>query len=306
MIAPKKHPLIPLRLKPGDTIGIVAPASPFDAGIFQRGIRTLESMGFRAYVPEGLYQKDGYLAGCDEHRAELVNRFFADRDIQAIVCAKGGFGSMRLLPLLDFESIAKNPKIFVGHSDISALLSALYTRCGLVTFHGPVVTTLADAPEETRQALIRALSTDQRLDIKAGNGITLRSGSAQGPVCGGNLTTLCHLVGTPFEPRFAGRILLLEDRGEAPYRIDRMLFQMKLAGCFEGIAGIVLGDFKDCGPMHEIFRIVTGLFKDDRIPILAGFDTGHGRQNLTIPLGIEAVLDADCQMLSFQQAATRG
>ena len=306
MNAQRKLPLIPLRLKRGDTIGIVAPASPFDRGIFQGGIRTLESMGFITYIPENLYERDGYLAGSDEHRANLVNQFFADRKIQAIICAKGGFGSIRLLPLLDFKLIEKNPKIFVGHSDISALLSALYTQCGLVTFHGPVVTTLSDAPQETRQALIWAISSDARLSLRAENGMAIHAGSATGTLSGGNLTTLCHLIGTPFEPSFRGHVLLLEDRAEAPYRIDRMLFQMKLAGCFEELAGLVLGDFIDCGPLDEIFRIVYKLFDDADIPILAGLESGHGRQNITIPFGLEATLDADKRALFFHQTATIG
>jgi muramoyltetrapeptide carboxypeptidase len=299
-----KKPIRPPRLKPGDTIGIVAPAGPFDVTIFDQGIHTLRAMGFQVHIPDDLYESDGYLAGSDQHRGDVIHRLFADTDINAIVCAKGGFGSIRLLPLLDFRVIEKNPKIFMGHSDISSLLSAIYGKCGLVTFHGPLITTLSAAPEATRQAVIAALTCEHALDIKTEKGITIHSGSNTGQVCGGNLTTLCHLLGTPFEPSFSEGILFLEDRGEVPYRLDRMLSQMKLAGCFEGLAGLILGDFIDCGPAEDILKIFSDLFQDSAIPILAGFESGHGKQNITLPLGVEATLDADSHRLSYLEPAT--
>lgn len=301
----KKIPIRPPRLEPGDTIGIVAPASPFDVHLFNRGIRTLESMGFRIHVPDDLYANEGYLAGSDEHRVDVIHRLFADRTINAIICAKGGFGSMRVLSLLDFALIEKNPKIFLGHSDISALLSALYTETGLVTFHGPVATTISNAPGKTKQAVIEAISSDRPLEFACAKGMTIQPGVASGPICGGNLTTLCHLVGTPFAPVFNDHILFLEDRGEAPYRIDRMLSHMKLAGCFQKLAGLILGDFIDCGEKPEIRRIVTDVFAGSSLPIMAGFEAGHRKQNLTIPLGLKATLDADKHTLSFSQAATK-
>ncbi len=304
MTPQNKNPIRPPRLKLGDTIGIVAPASPFDLSIFKRGVQALASMGYRIHIPDDLYESNGYLAGSDEHRVDVIHRLFADATINAIVCAKGGFGSIRLLPLLDYRLIEKNPKIFMGHSDISALLSAMYTQCGLITFHGPVVTTLSNAPEATRQAVIAAMTSERALDIKTEKGITIHSGSASGRVCGGNLTTLCHLLGTPFEPSFKDQILFLEDRGEAPYRLDRMLFQMKLAGFFQELAGLILGDFVDCGTPEDITKIFTDLFQDSAIPILAGFESGHGKQNITLPLGVEATLDADTHRLSYLQPAT--
>ena len=300
----KKTTLVPARLKPGDTIGIVAPAGPFDTEKFYRGLEVLEAMGFQTSFSDDLFIKKGYLAGSDTHRAELVNRFFADKKIKAIVCARGGFGSLRILPLLDYEAIQKNPKIFVGFSDISALLSALYTKCGLVTFHGPMVTTLGNATQKTRDDLFLAFTAEKNLTIKPRQGVTIKPGKASGPVAGGNLTTLCHLIGTPFEPNFKGHILFLEDQGEASYRIDRLLTQMKIAGCLKGLTGLVLGSFEDCGPINEIFRIVQNTFKGDTIPILAGFDAGHGNSNSTIPMGLEATLDADKHLLLFHAPAT--
>ena len=303
-MGPKDAPIRPPRLKPGDTIGIVAPASPFDQKIFTQGLHVLQSMGFRTRVPDEIFEKNGYLAGSDEHRAGLLMRLFEDQSVNALVCAKGGFGSLRILPLLDFDIIRKNPKVFVGHSDITALLATITVKSGLVSFHGPLVTTLANAPETTCSKLLAAISSNSIVELKPARGIALKAGSARGPVIGGNLTTLCHMLATPFAPRFENHILLLEDRGEAHYRIDRMLFQMKLAGCFKGIAGLVLGSFEDCGSPDGIFKIFKEHFKDIPAPILAGFDVGHGQQNMTIPLGLDATLDADKQILSFDQPAT--
>jgi len=284
---------------PGDTVGIAATASPFDDDLFYRGIEILKSMGFRTLVPEDIFRKKGYLAGSDARRARVLNRLFADPEVKAVMCARGGFGSMRILPMLDFEAIRKNPKIFIGFSDISALLWGIYRKCGLAVFHGPVITTLGDADPKTRESLSAILLSDRIPEIKPEKGITLRSGTASGPVTGGNLTTLCHLTGTAFSPDFGEHILLLEDRGEAAYRIDRMLTQMKLAGCFDRLAGLVLGSFENCGRADEIFRIVRNIFKEKKLPILAGIDAGHGMPNITVPFGIRADLDADRQVLSF-------
>jgi muramoyltetrapeptide carboxypeptidase len=302
----KTKPIRPPRLKPGDTIGVVAPAGPFERRLFSQGVSMLESMGFQIRVPDEIFQKTGYLAGDDAHRAGLVNRLFNDPGIDAIVCARGGFGSLRILPRLNFDAIRKNPKIFMGFSDITALLTTITQRSGLVSFHGPVVTTLAGALKNTRNSLLAAISSATALEIRAASGVVIQAGRARGPVIGGNLTTLCHLLGTPYQPGFKNHILLLEDQGEALYRIDRMVFQMKLAGCFEGIAGLMLGSFKGCGSLDGVFQVFETHFKDISAPILAGFDVGHGKQNLTIPFGLNATLDAGKHMLSFDAPATIG
>jgi len=297
---------VPARIKPGDTIGVVAPAGPFDRETFFRGIRVIENMGFKLFIPPELFEKKRYLAGSDRHRVRFVNRLFADKSIDGIICARGGYGSMRILPLLDLGVIKSNPKVFVGFSDITTLLSTLSTSCNLVTFHGPVVTSLVGASEETKQSLLDSVSSGKKLEIELSGGRTVKSGVATGKVCGGNLTILCHLIGTPFAPSYKNRILFLEDRGEAPYRIDRMLVHMKLAGCFRKVAGIILGSFEECGPIEDIIEIMADIFEDFPIPVLAGFEAGHGKHNLTIPLGIEATLDADKHTLFYHRAATSG
>jgi muramoyltetrapeptide carboxypeptidase len=291
-------------LRPGDRVGVVAPASTFDRETFETGLEILKSMGFQVVVPEDVFARKGYLAGPDELRAEMVNRFFADEKLKGIICARGGFGSLRVLSLLDFDTIRANPKIFVGFSDVSALLSALHSRCGLVTFHGPTITTLAKAGPVTQAALISSVASDTCINITASQGRVLNSGLAAGVVTGGNLTTLCHLLGTSFQPDFKGHILFLEDRGEAAYRIDRMLTQMKMAGCFDGVSGLVLGSFEECGRLADIDKIVKNIFQDRSIPILAGIDAGHGRENVTIPMGLPAELDTAACCLSYLESST--
>ena len=304
MLSKDNKSIRPPSLKPGDTMGIVAPAGPFDPDKFMKGKAVLESMGFQTIFDDSIFQKNGFLAGTDFQRADQVNHLFADPSVQAIICARGGYGSMRILSLLDFETIQKNPKIFLGFSDISALLSVLYDQCGLVTFHGPLVTTLAKATEKTIMAMKTALVSDASLELIPEDGTVIKPGVCSGLMAGGNLTTLCHLVGTPFAPNFKEKILLLEDVGEMPYRIDRMLTQMKLAGCFNDMAGLILGTFKKCGHLNDVVDIVDNIFKDTDIPILAGFDMGHGTHNLTVPMGMRATMDTDKNQLLFHEPAT--
>jgi muramoyltetrapeptide carboxypeptidase len=294
----------PPRLGPGSVIGIAAPSGPFDRQSFERGLEVLRAMQFRVRVPEGLSAARGYLAGTDAHRAAILESLFCDPGVDAVMAARGGYGSLRLLPLLDYERLAVQPKILIGFSDITALLAVMGSRCGMVTFHGPMVMTLADASEKTLRGLREAVSSDRPLEMALEAAIVLRPGAASAPLCGGNLNTLCHLLGTPFAPRFRNRIVFLEDRGEAPYRVDRMLTHMKTAGCFEGVRGLVLGSFADCGSLEEIAAIVEEIFHEATFPILAGMEAGHCDPNLTLPLGVRAELDADKRLLRFE-CATR-
>ncbi len=299
-----KNMLRPARLKPGDKVGIAAPASHFDMENYNSGVHVLESMGFYVSVSDDIFDRNRYLAGSDVHRANLLNKLFADSSIKAIVCARGGYGSIRILPLLDYNIIRNNPKIFIGFSDVSAILSAIYTKCGLVAFHGPMVTTLSETSQKTKESMEAIFFSDTKLEIKIEKSIVLKHGSASGIVSGGNLATLCHMTGTSFEPGFKDHILFLEDRGEAVYKIDRMLTQMKMAGCFDGIVGLVLGSFEDCGELKEVFSVIDNIFKDEDIPVIASLEAGHGKNNITIPFGITATLDSDKHLLSFHEVAT--
>ncbi len=294
----------PPRLKPGDTLGVAAPAGPFDIDSFQQGMQVLRDMGFRLEIPEGVYKRNGFLAGADNERAEIINRHFADPDVRGIICARGGYGSTRLEPFLDWELIRANPKVFMGFSDITVLHHLIVTRGCLATFHGPMGTTLAKAPEDTRQAFMRALTAAEPVTIDAGTGGVVRPGEGRGPVAGGNLAMICHLLGTPLQPDFSGCLLFMEEVNEAPYRIDRMLQQMKLAGCFRSVRGIFFGDFVDCGAKDTIEAIISEWFADSAFPVLTGFAIGHGRQNLTLPMGLTAQLTSDPPQLRFDLPPT--
>lgn len=298
--------LKPNPLQVGDTIGIVAPAGPYDKDSFEKGIAVLETMGFKVHVPEGLDRSEGFLAGSDRQRADIFNGCFQNDAIKGVFCARGGYGSLRILDLIDYRLIEENPKVFVGFSDITAIHMTLLSRCRLITFHGPVVTRLGEADPETLDFLIAAISSGRKLEIKVKSGTAVKSGRCEGVVSGGNLTTLCHLLGTPYAPVFRNHILLLEDVAEAPYKINRKLFQMKLSGCLKGVRGIMLGDFTDCGSHSELVATVKEVFNDMEIPIMAGFNFGHGAPNLTIPLGLKAILDTGKGSLIFEESATCG
>ena len=295
---------LPGRLRPGSTIGVAAPAGPFDPDLFSRGLKVIESAGFNIHAPSDLFESSRYLAGSDEHRAETVNRLFADQGIDAIICARGGFGSMRILPHLDYDLIAENPKVFIGFSDASALLVTLYAKCRLATFHGPVVTSLGGSTQQSMEGLLQAVAEKEHVKIDTAGGHVIQAGKTTAAVNGGNLTTLCHLIGTPFEPQFRNHILFLEDCNEAAYRVDRMTTQMRLAGCLDGVAGIVLGSFEGCGPAEDIIAIFNDLGLPKNVPVLGGLQVGHGTFNTTLPLGVPACLDAGAGTLTYQQPAT--
>jgi muramoyltetrapeptide carboxypeptidase len=297
--------MLPRALKAGDTLGIAAPASPFDRQSFDAGVRVLEAMGFSLAVSEDIYKKNGYLAGSDHCRADLLSRLFADPEIDGIICARGGYGAMRILPMLDAHAIACHPKVFVGFSDITALLDFLARRCQMVAFHGPTVTTLGNADPLTREHFRLALTNPAPLSLSAVRTRVIQPGRATGRFLCGNLTLFSHLTGTPFQPDFHGSILLLEDQGEAPYRIDRMLTQMLLAGCFHGLAGLALGAFTHCGSTEEIHRIIAERMGGLDIPILAGFEVGHEGVNMTLPVGLRVELDTGSGTLAFSGPALR-
>lgn len=294
----------PARLQPGSVIGIAAPASPFDPEVLRRGVGVLEAMGFETVVPEGVFARRRHLAGPDAERAALFQNLWRDERVDAVLCARGGYGCLRILPMLDYDALAAHPKPLIGFSDVTALHAAVGDRCGLVTFHAPLATTLASASERTLESFRTALLSGEPQTFQLADGASPpHSGAAAGPLCGGNLTTLCHLVGTPFMPDLSGGILFLEDRGEAPYRLDRMLTHLKLAGCLDGVRGVVLGSFEGCGTAEEIRAVVEDCL-DPGLPVLSGLAAGHTDPNLTLPLGAEAVLDADARTLTVE-AGTR-
>lgn len=289
-----KIPILPPRLRRGDTIGLIAPAGPIRRPEdFACGCGILRDLGFNLKQCRPVPDHDNYLAACDDERAAELNKLWADPEVKAIMAVRGGYGCLRMLSGVDLDLIRRTPKILLGFSDITALLAMIGRDTGLVSLHGPVVTSLANADRASVLALGLAL-TSNKLDPISSPGLEkLCPGTAKGRLIGGNLTTLCHLIGTPFEPLWQDTILLLEDVGEAPYRIDRMLSQLRAAGRLNEVRGIILGRFTDCGNEEDIWHIAHDILHGLSIPIWAGFPVGHGPDNLTLPLGIDVMMHDD-------------
>jgi muramoyltetrapeptide carboxypeptidase len=291
--------IIPPFLSPGDTVGIATPASLYDRELFEKGLQVLKGWGFVTRVGRKGIRKRRFLAGSDPERAEELLGMFRDAEIKAVVCARGGYGAMRLLPLLDYRVIRRNPKLFVGFSDITVLSAALLRKAGLLTFHGPMVTTLARTRPVFRQGMRSILLGGLPDMIPLPPEGKIRGGKAVGVLLGGNLTLLTHLIGTPYEPTWDGAILFVEDQGEEPYRLDRLLAHLRLAGVLERISGLLLGQLSEkkiSKPDWDLFR---ENFSGLDIPIWRGLPIGHGRDNVTMPVGAPVELDGEKGWLTF-------
>lgn len=297
------HPpplVLPPRLRPGDTVGLVAPAGPLlNEETLAAGIRLLRDMGFEVKHGRDLMRRQGYLAGSDQQRAGEFRELWADPEVKALVAVRGGYGSLRMLPLLDMQLFRQHPKVLVGFSDITVLLTAILKQTGLLTFHGPMVTTLAGSDRQSIRFFHDLLNRREMDSLKPEGLEILIAGQVQGRLLGGNLTTLVHLLGTPYELSWQGAILFLEDIGEQPYRIDRMLTHLKEAGRLQGLGGLILGSFKDCGDQEQIWERAVALLQDQKIPLWANFPAGHGKRNHILPLGLEAAMDSRSGVLHF-------
>ena len=281
---------------PGDTIGICAPAGSFDPDIFEAGVSVLRNMGFKVYLPDTIFSRKRYLAGDDVTRAETINSLYADPQVDAVICARGGYGSMRMLPYLDWDTLRANPKPFVGFSDVTAILVRMAEQSLPGVIHGPVVTSLARATERTREFLAAALAgKGNRIEINAP--VVLKKGRGSGILSGGNLATLSHLVGTRYQPSFQNRLFFMEDTAEPPYKIDRILTQLKMAGCFEGVKGVIVGALEKCKPLEMVHEIVSEAFDAYDVPVMAGIDAGHGTDNLSLVFGAAAEMDTEAGTL---------
>ncbi len=286
-------------IKKGDTIGVAAPSARFDMEKLDRGIACLRDLGFDVHVPQEVFKKKRYLAGEDQSRAKVVNDLFADPDIKGIISARGGFGAMRMLDFLDWKLIQNSPKLFMGFSDATALLTAIIQRTGFGVVHGPNLVSLAEADSQTISSFYRTI-TGIPGDFFIDQGLCLRSGQARGKFIGGNISTLTHLTGTRFQPDFRGAVVFLEDVGEPAYKIDRMLSQMKMANLFQGIQGVISGSFENCENQDYLSQILLEIFEEYGVPILMGLTAGHGKVNLSLAMGGEVVLDATNSRLTWQ------
>jgi muramoyltetrapeptide carboxypeptidase len=286
-------------LEKGDLVGVAAPSARFDKTRLDQGIRCLKQMGFQVRVPGKIFQEKRYLAGEDYCRAGVINQLTADPDVQAIVCARGGFGAMRTLAHLDWDLIRDHPKLFVGFSDATALLTGVMQNSGVGVIHGPNLTSLADAGARTRASFFAAV-TGNMASVTVADGICLKPGRATGVLTGGNLSTLTHLVGTRFAPDFANAVVFFEDVGEQAYKIDRMLSQMKMAGLFDTVCGVVAGSFEQCDLPQYLPDIFDDIFGEYHVPVLMGLAAGHGATNLSLALGRRVCLDAGARQLDWQ------
>lgn len=304
------------KLKFGDTLGFIAPSGAVRTeGAIERAVLETERMGFRVKLGESAGQKYGYLSGTDEVRARDINAMFADDEVDAIVCLRGGYGATRILDKIDYDLIARHPKIFMGFSDITALHIALLNRCGLVTFHGPMAAAnWAGKPLDdfSRDSMYRSLMNAEPAGELANPPEYPRQmvnpGQAEGLLVGGNLMLIASSLGTPWEIDTKGRIIFIEEVGERTYCVDRMLTQMRLAGKFDDCAGVVFGDFADCPVEYPEFgltleEIIRDVVAPSGKPIFAGLRCGHCSPKLTLPFGVRCRMDAEKCTLTVLESA---
>jgi muramoyltetrapeptide carboxypeptidase len=312
----------PRALKPGDTIAFVAPAAPAESRSMREYAAQLEKGGYRVIIPPGIEQrKDGYLAGTDEERADELNRMIRDPQVRAIFPVGGGYGLTRILDRIDYDALRKDPKIITGYSDLTALHLAVARQVRLITFHSPMpMHSLwkGDKPEHAfaAQSFRRAVFADQYREGESGYTIAVPSeskpvklvdGTARGRLLGGNLTLICSTLGTPYALQPKGAILLIEDTHEAPYRVDRMLSQLRLAGALDAVAGVVAGSFSpaDHPDAKELDRVLRESLGKLKVPVLMKFPVGHTPLNATLPHGGLVELDADAGIVRVLENPVR-
>jgi len=292
----------PPALRPGDTVGIVAPASNIHRDALEAGCQALRSLGYRPFYLDSIFEKDVYFAGSANRRARELKEMFVRDEVRAIVCARGGYGSNYLLPLLDVETIKKHPKIFVGYSDLTCLLTYFADAAGIVTFHGPMVAKdFGRINGVDLSSWQNALSGTSQWTVEVNPEVTaLVGGAAEGILYGGCLSILVASLGTPYEIQTNGTILFLEDVAAKPFQIDRMLMQLKLAGKFNGVRGIIFGEMLECvqnpgkDQGYTLEEVVLRVVGDLGIPVAYGLQSGHVTQrNITLPIGVRAALTTD-------------
>jgi muramoyltetrapeptide carboxypeptidase len=318
---PKKRRILPAHLNPGDQVGLISPASYIDDEGLEKAIEHLKSLDLKPVLGKNIRALYGSLAGTDEQRLADLHQMFADPQIKGIWCARGGYGCARFLPKLDYKMIRQNPKVFIGYSDITALHLALERHTGLVTFHGPVgsspltdytrsqVKTLLFTPFEQHKIELAPKQAEQALENAAFKTTVIRPGRAEGTLTGGNLSLLASVVGTDYAPQLKNKILFLEDVGEKPYRIDRMLTTLRQAWPMEELAGIALGVFSDCEAKEgsrslSLLQTLEDRLGDLAMPIIYGLSFGHIDEMCTLPLGIRARLDTETASLTLLEGCT--
>ena len=294
------------KLNKNDLIGVISPSSlPSDLSRINKGIEYLEKNGFRVKIGKNVGKFRGYLAGTDEERLEDIHDMFSDKEVKAIFAIRGGYGSGRLLEKINYNLIKKNPKIFVGYSDITALQMAIYSQTGLITFAGPMVAVDFGteqinpfAEENFWNMLTSNKKVGKILNPNNEKLFILNKGRGEGKLIGGNLAVLVSLLGSKYIPFFKDSILFIEEIGESPYRVDRMLNQLKLSGILKSINGILLGRFVDCYETDTEKRsltlneVIADYFSDMKVPVMYNFIHGHVDNTLTVPIGAKSKINA--------------
>jgi muramoyltetrapeptide carboxypeptidase len=295
----------PPALRQGDKVAVVAPASSFSREGFLAGCGRLRQMGYEPVYSQEIFDRDIYFAGSAERRSREFKEYWQRENIRALVCVRGGYGSNYLLEQLDFNLIAKQPKILIGCSDITSLLTAIHDRTGLTTFHGPMVA--KDIAEGTFDLVSwnNSLSGVAAWDVPTDSVEVLLPGTARGKLYGGCLSMLVASLGTPFEIETEGTILFIEDIAEKPYRIDRMLMQLRLAGKLEDVRGFVFGEMLDClppaGETYTLQQVIMRVLAPYNVPVVFGLKSGHVTSgNITLPIGVQAELTAQSSDASLR------
>lgn len=302
--------IIPKPLKKGDTLGVIAPAGMLsDESLFHSGVQVLRELGFEVKFPRELWPGPGYLADCDDNRASELHTLLRDSDVDGIVCMRGGYGCLRILNKLNLGLIAANPKLLVGFSDITILLNYLYKKTGLVSLHGPTITTLSGATQDSLEKLQSSLLGQWTRTIHDKNIVQIQgTGTVTAPLVGGNLASLTTVLGTQYDLSWSNSIVFLEDINEPIYKVDRMLTQLAAAGKFEGVEGILIGDFTppkgtDCAGAlrykEQVWERIIELCANKLIPVWANFPAGHCSRNITFPLGAEVTMNCSSCDLTF-------
>ena len=313
--------LKPKALRPGDTVGLVSPSTYVaDPNQLINMQLTAQMFGWKTKVGKQVGRREAKLGENIPGRITDLHEMFADPEVKGIICVRGGYGTPQLLDGLDYDLIRRNPKVLLGYSDITGLHLAIHQKTGMVTFHGP--TGLSPFTDFSQNWFKRAIDTKpmgvlsnptEPNPFRPAHPLrTIKSGKAKGQLIGGNLTLVSCLMGTPYEPDVRGKILFLEDVGEEPYRIDRMLQQLALAGKFDQCAGVVIGECVDCGPRqfepsitfnYTLGEVLDRVFSRVKVPVFHGLLLGHTADQITLPIGVLASMDADRKELTIEESA---
>jgi muramoyltetrapeptide carboxypeptidase len=310
----------PPRLKAGDKLAIIAPGSYISEEELQDSIKNLNQLGFETTFSEKVLLQSGYFAGTDKDRAQDLMEKFSDKRVKGIVCARGGYGCSRILPMLDYDIIRSNPKVLIGYSDITALLYGIYQKSSLISFHGPVGTSTFNdySVNNFKKVLINPERKNVFPNSTSGDdenvyGVTsIVKGKGKGRLVGGNLSIMVSLIGTEFDVDYSNKIIFIEEIGEEPYRVDRMLTQLIQAGKFENTAGVMMGIFRKCEGKQQdpsfsntftLMEVLQDRLNKLKIPVVYGMSFGHVKDKFTIPFGALAELDADKQTFTLLEKA---